>query len=572
MDAAVFVVPGEGPVVFRRDRLSIEAGAMKTLSADLVILSQQQEMAKPTDRRLVAQMLALAMILDPASAAGKAALAAAEKGKALPKPAKRSVDQGKVRVWAELEWLQSPEAGPDANALAACLGDVISRVDPVHPRAAALLEGGEKGSWKGWVQDLDAFMDKQPADEQLVMPKKPEPAPAPVPSPPVEAKILLETATVSTPLWTVNKDTETEHLSVVPVTAQVSIPATQEGVVIQPMHFRIGNTEDGPQIERMNRRLHPALAKQFGILPTGSQALLDLSGEASYLPRRDRDALSGAAGVLLGATLSGKPPTGVVIGRIEPNGSFLMTPDFWERLRALTLASGGGGRLVIPAEAEELLPWILTLDDSGFFLRYDLLLAANYQDLLERSMESTTSPLSEVLIRFQEVRTKGTGTPLPQFLANRFVRQRLEEIASEASYFASAKMLALQAAGERPARIPKKILAFELRRTMDVVTWLRTKPMAEIDTKQLDASCDVLLASIDKLQEYSDDGELLQRVRDTSSVFRTFSRTVRMNSGRDRGPVVIGEAFDVMRKTHLETLAELDRVIGASEEEQEPAE
>lgn len=558
-DAAPFEAPREGPVAFRRDRLSLDVDTMTGLSAELVVLSQGQKLGSAQSRRAVAQMLALALALDPDNGEARSALAGIAKGSPREKVSRRVLERSEARIWNTLAWLQQPEAGADGQALGACLGDIISIADAGHPKAGALLDSGEKGGWKGWVADLGAFEDSQPSHKETV--EKMDPGSEKIPA--SAAKIVLEAASISTPLWTADKTTLQEHLGLVQVQMKATVSPPQEGVVIKPMAFTVDHTLENGQVNRINRNLHGALVKQFGPLPAGSQATLNLGEEISYLPVRDREALSAAAATLLGAALSGKEPTGIVIGKIEADGGFKAVPDLWDRLRMLS--KGPGGRLVIPAEAADLMPWILALEDPEFFFKYDVVYASNLTELLERSSKSTASPLTEILSRYQDVRAKGAGVAVGQYITNRFVRQRLIDLSNEAPYFASPKMLAVQASGERPTRIPRKILAFELRRAIQPLEWMKAKAAADIDLTALDKSYDLARAEVDKLERYSENRDLLLKVRDMTTTLRTFSRASRVSAGRDNGPAIIAEAFDQMKKSQLAVIAELNAVIGEPE-------
>ncbi len=563
--AGHFELPKEGPVAFRRDRLPIEVDLMTRLSSDLVNLSQGQRRENAADRRIVAQMLALALALNPANGEARTDLAAAAKGLPGGKVTARGLARSREGIWGVLKWLRSPEAGPDGQALGACLGDVISMADPTHPDATSLLEKGEKGAWKGWVADVKVFDQVQPSEKETVVENMTTPEGGtpqePQPSLP-EAKLLLESASISTPLWGLDKDTggETLKLTTVAMKASILPSPPPEAPVVKPMTFTIDFTVENSQVNRMNRTLHALLVKRYGNLPVGSQTVLNLGEETTYLPVRDRDALSGAAGVLMDAALSGKAPAGIVIGKLEADGSFKSPPDLWDRLRALS--GGPGGRLVIPADSAEFMPWILALEDPEFFMKYDVLLASNCQELIERSAGATGSPLTEILARFQEVRAKGATLPIGQYVTNRFVRQRLVELAAEAPYFVSPKLLAIQGAGERPTRISRKILAFELRGAMQPLAWLRGKAPADIDLAQLDKSYDAARAQVDRLERYSEDRDLLVKVREMTTTVRTFSRVQRLSASRDRAAEGATEAFTEMRESMTTTLEDLNAIIG----------
>ena len=566
LSAAPFAAPREGPVAFRRDRVPLDVSTMANLSDELSLLAHAQKQESARERRNTAQMLALALSLNPANAEARAALDTLSKGAPLRAPEKRQVDRSKARIWHTLSWLEMPESGTDGQALGACLADVISVADSDHPKAAAILDAGERGAWKQWIPALPAYEEVKLADNKPITPSVTPGEPDPVAPAGPQAALALTTASVSTPLWSVDKVSKQEILAShgVKMTAAIHAALPEEAPV-RPMAFTIDATPENRFVNRMNRALGPALAKQFGDLPLGSRVTFNLGEETPYLGLRDREAISGAAAVLMSAALSGKEPVGTVIGVVDETGAFKGMPDFWERLRSLS--KGPGGRLVVPLECAEFLPSVLAMEDPEFFLKYDVLFASNLTELIDRTAKVPASPLAEVLTRFGDVRAKAGTVRVTKYVGIRFVRQRLVELSGEISYFASPRMLAVQAAGERPTRIPRRIMAAELRRAIRPVSWVATTPMASIDLAVLDKTYDTSRAEVDRLERYLDthDRDLLLKVREMTTTLRAFSRASRVGVNRDNGMEIVATAFDSMRKSYTDVLAELNTTMGEAE-------
>lgn len=551
--AASFVPPRQGPVPIRRDRLPIGVDRMTTLSLDLTLLAQAQKQELPADRRATAQMLALAQALDPRSEEARTALDLFSKGNIPRAPDKMALERSRFEIWQTLGWLQSPGAGEGAKALAGCLADVIAFADPGHPAAAALLRKGEQGAWNGWIPPLAAYHATEHANVEQVKENHES-----LSSRTTENKLQLAAATLSTPLWAKKIDSEEVVLRLTPVIMATATTPSAPDAPPKPLSFSIEHTAENNIVIRMNRIVGAALARLYCKLPRDSQATFNLGGEVPYAFLRNRDALSGPAAVLMSAAITGKEPGGTVIGTVDAEGAFKMTPDFWERLRCLSTEAGG--RLVIPAEAAEFLPSILALEDPEFFMKFDVLLASNLTELLERSAKVPAPPLDEVLARFQDIRAKGASYPIGQYVSNRFVRQRLMELSAEAAYFASPKMLAIQAAGERPTRLPRRLLAAELRRTLQPMAWIAEKPMADINLVELDQAYETGRTEIDNLGRYvdSNDRDFHLRVREMTTTLRTFSRASRVGVNRENGAATTIVAFEAMKKSYTATFAELN--------------
>ena len=152
LQAGSFAVPAEAPLVFRRDRLSLDADTMLALSNHLCVLAQAQGGETPADRRVCAQMLALALALQPGYADARRLLETFAKSEPKPKSDTKQLEAARSHAWQLLDWLAT--AGADSQALAACLSDVLVVAEPKHPGAEARRKQGEQGAWSGWVESL----------------------------------------------------------------------------------------------------------------------------------------------------------------------------------------------------------------------------------------------------------------------------------------------------------------------------------------------------------------------------------------------------------------------------------
>ena len=215
LQAGCFVAPTDGPLVFRRDRLPLDVETMRGLSKHLCTLAQAQGGENPQQRRSAAQMLALALALQPGNPDARELLETFTKEEPKPGGDATQLDAARNQAWRLLGWLETDDAGADAQALAACLGDVMASAEPQHPRAGELRKRGEQGAWGGWVEPLGAFSKVEP----VVKNTPPEPVRTSLPDVPAAAKspILLATAVVTTPLWTLDKATGSAVMRALPI-------------------------------------------------------------------------------------------------------------------------------------------------------------------------------------------------------------------------------------------------------------------------------------------------------------------------------------------------------------------
>lgn len=153
LSAAEFAVPADGPVAFRRDQIPLEREAIANLSKSLVVLAQELDKSTALKRRTAAQMLALAIALDPKNKLAGDVVSRFQINLVTPRDTKNpeQTSDSLKQVWQLLAWLEAPEASNQGLALAACLRDVMVVCDPEHSPVNEPSAAREQGAWQGWV-------------------------------------------------------------------------------------------------------------------------------------------------------------------------------------------------------------------------------------------------------------------------------------------------------------------------------------------------------------------------------------------------------------------------------------
>jgi len=561
--AGNFAVPADGAVAFRRDKIPLDVDAMANLSRQLVTLAQGLDSETAANRHTAAQMLALATALDPANVKARDLISEFQNDKHHASTDAEQLAKSQARIWQLLSWLESPDAGAQGQALAACLTDVIIASDPQHPRAEALRAAGERGAWTGWVPAVSAY-------ETPVIPQAatPDDAAGPVPEI-VKSGILLSKGQVLTPLWKpIDKSVPTAWvLTSAPLEMSAGMIEEDKGD-LPPFSLTIGPPDNTNKISQLRKPLLQILKNQKVTLPAGGYVTISGAALEASLLTNKRQSISAAAFVLTSAALSGREPEATIIGTVDETGAFKLPTGFWDQLRSL--GPGKGRRLVLPAAAAELLPSMLALEKPQFFLDYEVLLASNVQELLELTLKSPAEPLAKASAQFQEIRDKAGSQAVGQYVANPFVRRRLSDLALEAPYHYSAKMLAIQAAGNRPSYILRVVLASELRRAAEPMAWivkLSDLPGATIDTAQLSStydSCSTHLAQLLR-SVAKDDRELVAHVQDAVTAVRTLDRAAHSRGDSMVVMAAISSAHAAFVRTYKSVTEELGREAGDPE-------
>ncbi len=543
-----FAPPTEGPVAFRRDRLPLDADAMSRLSRQLVGLAQGLAADTAVHRRTAAQMLALATALDPGNAKARELVAELQMGTHRAVADDESLEKSRADVWQFLAWLKTPEAGAQGQALAACLTDVILVSDPKNPRAEALGAVGPQGAWTGWIPELSAY-------EARKIVQTPPPGDAAV-----KPGILLAKAQVFTPLWKQPKKTTNMSWILAPAPLQMSATTvTTDGET--PFSLVVGTPSVSETHPELNPLLLQILEKHHGKLPADATVTIGSEAFATSVLSKKPQSITAAAAVLASSAISGREPDATIIGLLDETGAFTLPRDFWNQLQSL--GTGTGGRLILPSAAAEFLPSMLALEQPRIFFEYEVMLASNFNELLDRTAKTPDGSLAKIAGQFREIREKGASQPMGQFMSNPFIRRRLAEMAQEAPYHYSAKMLAVQGAGNRPAFIPRTILTAELRRAIEPLEWLVKRPVAVF----VDAEIDLLGSTyatchgrIEQLLRYAEksDRELAAKVQDMVTTVRTLERAAKSRGFRYE----VLEAVTAANAAFMRSYAQISEELG----------
>ncbi|MEI7928587.1 MAG: hypothetical protein WCH40_08555, partial [Verrucomicrobiales bacterium] len=109
------------------------------------------------------------------------------------------------------------------------------------------------------------------------------------------------------------------------------------------------------------------------------------------------------------------------------------------------------------------------------------------------------------------------------------------EIAQACPKHVSARMLFIQGGGERPTRLPKQILASEIRRALEPMATLPSDDIDSIDIAVIDTTQDKCHALLDALERHVDmaDRDFFGQAKDLLILLKTFGRVKRASRDYD---------------------------------------
>lgn len=489
-----FVPPEEGSAPFRRDKVPVDVSTMTGLSAQLVTLAEHANGGEAADARTRAQLVGLALALDPANRRARDLVESMEAGENVDPPADGALKVARSRVWNLLGWLEQPEAGEDGQALGACLSDVLARVDPEHPDAAERAER-ERGAWRGWVAEVAAFRDRTPEpdegsgesmagndDDEEEEPEEPE-----------GAKLRISKATALVPLWYYDDDAKATLLRVVPLEVRGEARGDGREIRIEGM----GDNNDGWR-RAIGQRLTAALEARHGTLPKGLTLRYSLPKGVAPSSRNHG---GGTASMLVAADalFTGVEPGAAVLGEVDEDGGIGLPVGFWQTLRQL--ADLKGGRLILPADAMDFLPPLLTLDKAEFFIRQEVLLAKDTDAMLTLASGKPPERVLEAEEAFREIRLARGTRSLGGFVGFDSTRQRLAKIVEFAPEHVSARMLALRGTSQWPQRLERPIYAREARASLEPMREALSRRWDELSIRELQEAEEECRDSLKRLEK-----------------------------------------------------------------------
>jgi len=463
--AADFVAPAEGPVPFRRDQIPLEVTKIAELSNQLESLVLGLDPDLIEHRRAAAQMLALATALDPANTSARQLIVDYQLGNPPPSPQAEEIPNAQTMIRQTKAWLESPEAGPSANALAHCLADVLAVSDPRHPAAAASHAAAERGQWAKWVPSLAAYERKE------IAPAETQETSVPYSSTP----IALPSAEVRSVLWTlpVLGNSERENvpslISAVLKVGAAPAEASLTGLGIRCEPASAGVTLGPAKIFQtllQNQNPDTPLALQFTFSSPAFAEIIDRASPRLQFPRLQPGTVNAAAATLAHAAITGQMLDATIIGLLNEQGEFIPGEDFWDQLVALFQNPANGKRLVVPTATEPYFLAVLALENSKFFFDYEVVSASDFAELLASSTTPLAGHEAVASLKFQEIRGKSLDQATARYVSNPFVRRRLAELAAETPQHLSARMLSIQGAGQRPIHVHRQVLICMLRKAL----------------------------------------------------------------------------------------------------------
>ncbi|MFK7851386.1 MAG: hypothetical protein AB8D78_10450 [Akkermansiaceae bacterium] len=564
---ASFVVPEENNPPFRRDRLPINSEQMISLSRDLSILAQSLPLSEAKERRSAAQALALAVALDPANQGARDILSALSDGDELDRPNSKKIEVAKSRIWKSYEWLSLAQAGSDGNTLASLLEQPAYVLDPEREKSSENQVADSL--WSGWVAPISAFelkTDNEPDPIDEIASKNTDPQNELEPR--GDGTILLTEAQVETVVHTYDDALEkwVENLYPVKMSASTKAPKSDDDSNESSKSFAISVQSSSSESFRVQRNIvdpiEAALLSRGGKLPKMGEIKILPGANGGYSYRRNLTRLTGPGFILANSALTGVEPNGLILAELDDSSKLKLPTYFWKKLSKISEVKGK--KIILPKGSEKILVNLLILDKPEFFLNNEVLLGATNEQFIKLCSKKRSPEQEAIHQKFQEIVEKANGNPIGPYLANRYVRQRLEEIVKAAPYHLSAKLLVLQGSPVRPRYLSKEVLAAEVWRAIDPLGAAIGSGLEPSHTQQLDQAYNSMREEIESLEKHTDlrSQGVINEAKDLLSKTRSYMRTLRGSGELWERMDEILEARKELIKTNNEVRESLSEISG----------
>jgi len=524
--AATYTRPKGSKELFHLEKIPLQITSMKEISKQLVIIASRKQDKTAIQQRANAQLLALAMRLDPMNQEAREIDQALGKGNPPKTAEKKEILQAKSKIRFYKNWLASEDAGTDANLLAGYLTDATKILQPTT------FHNKDVANWSGVIPPLaqDPAPKKTPipdTDESMVdTSKKPKLDNDQLPADPADdVQFHITDLIIKAPFAT---ETEEKYRDPESNNQEKTRTITRQDITAVNVQIKPNKKEDAPVIITFSPKLpyQKEEAKRKAISNNITVPVIELlKTKHKKLPpsiitvtikngtyaSSNQQAISGPIALALESSLLNKPlrPDVHLCATIGPDGKIVQPKNFWKLIQILR-KKNEGGRLIVSSQSKNLLAQLLVYSEPDFFTKWEIYTAETLDQAMDAAMQSASSDITKAHELFQSIQKLTKKSDVTKLAVNRAVRKRLIEIQDIAPNHLSSAILLIQGGGKRPMRLSEEGLAHELFPVIKridkilssgIVTKMPTPSSLKKNHEELRASLDPLDRLVDRSNE-----------------------------------------------------------------------
>ncbi len=149
--SASYIRPNESKELFQLEKIPLQVNHMKEVSKLLIVMALRPQDDTSVQCRASAQLLALAMRLDPLNKNARKTDKAFSRGKAQQTSTADQILKAQAKLRFYSRWLANPDAGPQANMLANYLTDASKTLTP------ETINNDDTANWTGVLPNIDQY-------------------------------------------------------------------------------------------------------------------------------------------------------------------------------------------------------------------------------------------------------------------------------------------------------------------------------------------------------------------------------------------------------------------------------
>jgi len=479
--AATYTRPKDSKELFHLEKIPLQITSMKEISKQLVILASREHDETAIQQRANAQLLALAMRLDPMNQDARETDQALGKGNSLETAEKKEILRAKSKIRFYKKWLASEDAGSDANLLAGYLTDATKIFQP------ETLHNKDVANWSGvlppLVQDPDSRkIPTDDTDESMVdtsdQPDTDNKDNKKLPLDPTSnVQFHIAALSIKAPFTTetlqkyrdpeLNNIEKTRTITRQDITAVnvKIIPNKKEGasvtIIFSPhLPYQKDAIKRKLITDKITVPVIELLKAKHKNLPPSTITVTIKNGTYTS---SNHQAITGPIALALESSLQNKPlrPDVHLCATIDSDGKIVQPKNFWKLIQILRKKENGG-RLIVSPQSKKLLTQLLVYSEPDFFTKWEVYTAETLDQAMDVAMQSAPSDITKAHELFQSIQKLTQKSDVTKLTVNRAVRKRLFEIQDLAPNHLSSAILLIQGGGKRPMRLSEEGLAHEL--------------------------------------------------------------------------------------------------------------
>ena len=533
VQAAKYIAPDQSKELFKVEKIPLQVDSMKEISRHLTVLASSAQENSPVHRRGSAQLLALAMRLDPANQSARAADKAVKKNEHIQTPRKELLERAVSRLSFFQRWLTNPEAGEDANTLANYL------VDATRLLKETQLQNEDIADWNGVLPPLNSYKEEKPSIQEA---KPVTPPTAPLFAYPYKINELSVKMPLAGDKIVKYKDSNDNFREKVrrETTYNISTVKLTISAAEQPVFFEVKSSlgsGNGPDQVGGLRHSLKALQARLNKSPQngGAKASIAMVSLGGAYSSQNGSAATAATQLMLEASRTGKALRADthLCASLNTNGKLTLPKNFWQILALLREKNGQAGRLIVPKQAIKPLTQLLVYDESDFFVRWEVFSVETIEEAVTIATTDADSKIAEASKLFLSIKNLAQKNAVTKLAVQSAVRKRLSEITSLANNHLSANMLLLQGSGRRPIRLNRLGIAYQIEPTIrEMHNILKATNPDHPNDSRLKLLHEKTRAKLDPLEKIigNSDNELYEQALKISNDIRSLTLVIRRNN------------------------------------------